>query len=109
MAVFMFIVLVSFLSTTSGQGSHNQMRGNRDISSSDVVKEGIMHIKLTSQPSFSIVSLRSLGTHTHHIICFSSIIQIIPKLPLPLVISNYRQGAANSLGVCSTPIENALI
>jgi len=39
MAVFMFIVLVSFLSTTSGQGSHNQMRGNRDLSSSDVVKE----------------------------------------------------------------------
>jgi len=35
----MFIVLVSFLSTTSGQGSHNQMRGNRDLSSSDVVKE----------------------------------------------------------------------
>jgi small ligand-binding sensory domain FIST len=60
MAVLMFIVLVSFLSVTCGQGSRNQMRGDRDLSSSDaVVKEGIMHIMLPNQHSFSIFSLCS--------------------------------------------------
>jgi uncharacterized membrane protein YkgB len=41
MVVSMFIVLVSFLSLTFGVGSLNQIRGSRDLSSSDaVVKEG---------------------------------------------------------------------
>jgi len=53
MAVFMFIVLVSFLSTTSGQGSHNQMRGNRDLSSSDVVKEDNSKVASTASDTNS--------------------------------------------------------
>jgi hypothetical protein len=41
MVVLMFIVFVSFLCLICGQGSRNQVRGNRDLSSSDaVVKEG---------------------------------------------------------------------
>mmetsp|Transcript_22423 Transcript_22423/g.21657 ORF Transcript_22423/g.21657 Transcript_22423/m.21657 type:complete len:325 (+) Transcript_22423:226-1200(+) len=40
MVVLVFTVLVSYLCTISGQGSRNQMRGNRDLRSSDpVVKE----------------------------------------------------------------------
>eukprot|EP00596_Hydrurales_sp_CCMP1899_P005676 CAMPEP_0119051494 /NCGR_PEP_ID=MMETSP1177-20130426/73089_1 /TAXON_ID=2985 /ORGANISM="Ochromonas sp, Strain CCMP1899" /LENGTH=434 /DNA_ID=CAMNT_0007030707 /DNA_START=591 /DNA_END=1895 /DNA_ORIENTATION=- len=49
MAVLMFIVLVSILSVTCGQGSGSQMRGNRDLSSSDaVVKEGNSKVASTA-------------------------------------------------------------
>jgi hypothetical protein len=41
----MFLVLVSYVCMISGQGSRNQMRGTRDLPSSDsVAKEGTMHI-----------------------------------------------------------------